>query len=57
MALLVSSLNLSQLAFLKFHRLTGSLEGGGATRGTGVMSDGRCWDLGNFSSTRREGGG
>ena len=56
MALLVSSLNLSQLAFLKFHRLTGLLEVG-ATSGTGVMSDGRCWDLGNFSSSRREGGG
>ena len=52
MALLVSSLNLSQLAFLKVHRLTGLLEVE-ATSGTGVMSDGRCWDLGNLSRTRR----
>ena len=51
-ALLVSSLNLSQSAFLKFHRLTGLLEVGATSR-TGVMSDGWCWDLGNFSSTRR----
>ena len=55
-ALLVSSLNLSQSAFLKFHRLTGLLEVG-ATSGTGVMSDGRCWNLGNFSSTRHVGDG
>ena len=56
MVLLVSSLNLAQLVFLKFHRLTGLLVVE-TTSGTGVMSDGRCWDLGNFSSTRREGGG
>ena len=43
-ALSVSSLNLSQSAFLKFNRLTGLLEVG-AKSGTGVMSDGRCWDL------------
>ena len=54
-ALLVSSLNLTQSAFLKFH-LTGLLELE-ATSGTGVMSDGRCWDLGNSSSTRRVGDG
>ena len=48
------AVNLSQSAFLKLHRLTGLLEVG-ATSGTGVMSDGRCWDLGNFSSTPRVG--
>ena len=55
-ALLVSSLNLSQSAFLKFHCLTGLLEVE-ATSSTGVMSDGQCWDLGNFSSTWRVGDG
>ena len=40
-ALLVSSLNLSQSAFLKFHNLTVLLEVGAMT-GTGAMSDGQC---------------
>ena len=44
--------SLSQSALLKFHRLSGLVEVE-ATSGTGVMSDGRCWDLGNFFSTRR----
>ena len=43
-ALWVSRLNLSQSAFLKFHRLTGLLEVE-ATSGTGVMSDGRVGTL------------
>ena len=39
------------LALLKFHRLTGMLGNAIANLG-GVISEGRCCDLGNFSRTR-----
>ena len=46
------SVYLSQFAFRKFHRLTGLV--GTELMGADVsMMDGRCWDFGNGSRTRR----
>ena len=50
----VICLHVSQLALRKFHRLTG-LHAIGAARHGEEISDGRCCDRGNLSSTRRVG--
>ena len=47
-------LNVSQFALRKFHRFTG-LHAIGAARHGEEISDGRCCDRGNLSSTRRVG--
>ena len=53
-AMSVICLNVSQFALRKFHRFTG-LHAIGAVRHGEEISDGRCCDRGNFSSTRRVG--
>ena len=50
----VICLKVSQFALRKFHRFTG-LHAIGAVRHGEEISDGRCCDRGNLSSTRRVG--
>ena len=54
MATSVICLNVSQFALRKFHRFTG-LHAIGAVRHGEEISDGRCYDRGNLSRTRRVG--
>ena len=54
MAMSVICLHVSQFALRKFHRFTGLHAIGAVIHGEEI-SDGRCCDRGNLSSTRRVG--